>query len=101
MDVALEVPIVIGRDPTVPPGYPQDAQLCAAEDPTRQISKTHVALSLRGGSVWVEDLHSTNGVIVEEAGGRSGRLPAGKPVRLQHDARVRFGSLSVQVLLRG
>jgi hypothetical protein len=96
-DLPLDVPIVIGRDPALPAGYPGDAQLCAASDPGRQVSKTHLALFARAGQVFVEDLFSTNGTKVVEPGGRIAEVPPGTALPVPIGARVRFGSLEVEV----
>ncbi|MFC8518262.1 FHA domain-containing protein [Streptomyces sp. NPDC057257] len=54
------------------------------------VSKRHAELRLGSDGVWLNDLHSSNGVL------RNGRrLEPGTPVRLQDGDRLRFGSLEL------
>ena len=58
--VTLAGPLVVGRVPTVPVGWPGSSTL-AVSDPSFTISSTHCAFSVVDEVVWVEDLGSTNG----------------------------------------
>lgn len=84
---------VIGRRPEGAPG----AHLIVIPDPTRTLSKTHVRLRL-SGEIWVvEDLGSTNGVVLVHDDGSEQQLEANQPVVAAQ--RMLFGTFPV--LLRG
>ncbi len=84
---------VIGRRPEAAPG----AHPIVIPDPTRTLSKTHVRLRL-SGEIWVvEDLGSTNGVVLVHDDGSEQQLEAHRPVVAAR--RMLFGTLPV--LLRG
>lgn len=59
----VEGTLVIGRDPSCPDDVP-GASTLGIEDPSRSISKTHLAIGPSESGIWVMDLHSTNGVSV-------------------------------------
>lgn len=59
---------VIGRDPVVPSDSPS-AETIAVSDTT--VSKTHVRVGATRGEVWIEDLHSRNGVSIVAPDGSS------------------------------
>ena len=63
--INLEATTVVGRDPDNISEYP-DATCVSLNDVNRSISKTHAALALAPGGLWITDLHSTNGTRVEE-----------------------------------
>jgi len=57
--------------------------------PHRSLSRTHARFSLRAGAVYVEDLGSTNGTLV------NGQPPTGRP--LSEGDEVSLGSIEVRV----
>jgi hypothetical protein len=61
--------VYVGRSPTLPrvpaSGIPQ---LVAVSSPRREVSSTHLALSVVGGAVVVRDMLSTNGTVVKVPG---------------------------------
>ena len=66
---------VVGRSPSAPAGYP-NAALVTVDD--RTVSKSHAAFGRTGGALWVEDLHSRNGlVVIRENGTREPSVPGG------------------------
>jgi hypothetical protein len=61
--VSMAGPLFIGRNPVVNPDVPGAAAL-PLNDPEKTLSKTHALLEVDDDTLWVTDLHSTNGVIV-------------------------------------
>ncbi|MGC9398144.1 MAG: adenylate/guanylate cyclase domain-containing protein [Anaerolineae bacterium] len=76
--------VLIGRDA----GFDNPLDLDLAPDNT--VSHRHARLELREGTLWIEDLHSTNGTFINEQRIQGKvRLPAGTPVRLgQTEMRI-------------
>ncbi|MET1043423.1 MAG: FHA domain-containing protein [Microbacteriaceae bacterium] len=96
----LSVPAFIGRRPTAPRIY--DAappQLIVVPSPSKQVSSTHIQLSLDGRSIVVTDLRSTNGTIVTVPGSRPRKLRQGESMVLTSGAVVNIGDgNSIEVL---
>ncbi len=82
---------VVGRRPESVPGV----LAVVIADPTRTISKTHARLSLDGDAWVVEDLDSTNGVVLIHDDGREQELDARQPVIAT--PRLLLGTLEVQI----
>jgi hypothetical protein len=100
--VSLQGRVLVGRDPAPGSGdSTQSVQLVAVADPQMRVSKTHLAIGVRGGEVWVEDLHSTNGTTVEQPGGTSLAVAPGAPVSLRPGSVVHFGGLRAEVVVGG
>lgn len=61
--------VYVGRSPTLPrvpaSGIPQ---LVAVPSPRREVSSTHLAISVVGGALVVRDMLSTNGTVVKAPG---------------------------------
>lgn len=91
--VALDRPVLIGRSPSGPPGE----RTIALPDETRSVSKTHVRLEVRGGSVLVTDVHSTNGVVIVTSGAAVACEP-GEATLAPAWSTVRFGDRELRVL---
>ena len=98
-DVRVEgAGILIGRDPALIPGGPALA-LAAITDPTRSVSKTHLAIMRSGTAVVVIDLGSTNGSALLRDGSERTLGPheqvalrSGDTIRLgDRHARIRIG----------
>ena len=70
---SLETPLVLGRNPSVPVDAP--AQLHHWVDLSRTLSKSHARLEWDGRLAWVTDLGSTNGTMLQTAGGPHPLLP--------------------------
>lgn len=93
----LDNSVVIGRDPLLPPDLATATPL-AMTDPTMQLSKTHVALGIDPGGVWVVDLYSTNGVsILPMQAAEAVPVPPGQLVVAGPGARIRFGGRWAEV----
>lgn len=97
--VALSALTLIGRDPAASNG--EEASLVALEDPTRSVSKTHLAV-MRTGDGWaVVDRNSTNGVSIVANDGSEVALTSGTPAAVSGGAVVRFGERSMRLISDG
>lgn len=86
---------VIGREPVARPDDPRPLLVPVAGDAL--VSKTHLAVGRSGaGVLWVEDRHSTNGVIVAR-GDESLQVPAGVRLPLGLGDSVVFGQQRLTV----
>lgn len=87
---------IVGRSASPLPEWP-GAKLISVADATRSVSKNHAVFVARDGVLTVEDLESTNGVVVtlsdgsEVDAGRRGR------VELDEDSTVELGELRIRV----
>tara|TARA_R110002020_G_scaffold77567_3_gene195786 strand:+ start:224 stop:604 length:381 start_codon:yes stop_codon:yes gene_type:complete len=88
---SLGPPIVIGRDPA-PRG---EAIRVSVQDPSKSVSKTHAALEVRDGLLWVTDLHSTNGTTVTNAVGEATDCPPEVPIPVGDGWSVAAGEFTV------
>ncbi|MBE6484416.1 MAG: FHA domain-containing protein [Actinomycetaceae bacterium] len=88
--------LVLGRNPAPDPAH-QGADMLPITDPSRSVSKTHVALTLRDGMVLVEDLRSTNGTVVVAAGGEPQQVTPGNPVWARDGDSVILGGRRLKV----
>jgi hypothetical protein len=86
--VELAGQIVIGRDPT-PPADSPSATVFAVSDAT--VSKTHVRAGVTGADVWIEDLHSRNGVSIVAPTGETLAATPGQRMILDVGDRVIVG----------
>jgi len=73
--------VILGRAPRALPDAP-DAQIIAVADTTKTVSKSHAVLRRERAGWTIEDLHSTNGVILIDSAGTesepAGRTPLGE-----------------------
>jgi FHA domain len=93
--IALDRPLLLGRDPAAIPDRP-DAQLLALIDVGKTVSKTHALLEPTDEGVRVRELHSTNGVAVDTAGGRE-LLQAGGEALAPVGSTILLGSFAIGV----
>lgn len=94
-ELPLENDVVVGRKPDPVDG----SATLAVPDRTRTLSKSHVRL-MRDGERWlVEDLGSTNGLVLLNEDGSESELAPG--VRVEATRRMLFGTLEVQLRLSG
>ncbi len=91
----IEATLLLGRDPAPFAEFP-GAALVPLADPGKTVSKTHAAVTLRGGVVRVRDLHSTNGTAVI-VGTRRIPVPPDGDVPVPPGASVELGSFVVRV----
>lgn len=90
-ELPLESDVIVGRRPEARDG----AAALAIPDTTRTLSKSHVRLRLEGEQWTVEDLGSTNGLVLMKDDGGETELPAG--VRAEATERMLFGTLEVRL----
>ena len=88
--------VVIGRQPEYVPALPT-ARLIPVSDPSRSVSKNHACFSLTAGKLVVEDLGSTNGVIVTRPDGHEYDIGVGGRVELEDGAKVELGDVVVYI----
>ena len=88
--------VVFGRDPVVDEAH-RGAKGLPIADPDLSISKTHLALTVQDGGVWVEDLHSTNGTQVESPLGFRVSVLPDVGVLATPGSVIHFGERSVTV----
>jgi hypothetical protein len=93
---AVGVLMLVGRQPTARDGE-SAARLIPVKDPSRSVSKTHLAMGEDDRGVWVVDRNSTNGTTVVRTGGRARECPPGERVYLPPGVRVVFGERSFAV----
>lgn len=94
-ELPLEDNVVVGRKPEPIDG----SAALAVPDLTRTLSKSHVRL-MREGERWlVEDLGSTNGLVLLNEDGSESELSPG--VRAEATERMLFGTLEVRLRLGG
>lgn len=87
----LAADTVLGRRPEPVPGV----HAIALEDPTRTVSKMHARLRFDGGAWTIEDLGSTNGVVLLQDGGGEQVIPPHTPVPAE--PRMLLGTLLVRL----
>jgi hypothetical protein len=80
---------LLGRDPQATPDE-HGATLVALDDPTRAMSKTHLALTARDGHLWAMDRGSVNGTTLRGPAGDI-PLPALQWVQVAAGSTVLFG----------
>ncbi len=95
MDVAANG-VIIGRSATSLPEYP-GAMLLSVDDPGRSVSKNHALFFDRNGVLTVEDLKSTNGIVVTRSDGTELDPGSRGRVELDADSTVELGELRIRV----
>jgi len=88
--IAVEGPVLLGRNPQ-PKAGEEDAQLIKIADETRTVSKSHLAVGVDAGGIYIVDRGSTNGSTVSTTNGMSSRCRAGEMVRVGDGAIVSIG----------
>ena len=88
--VPMETAVIIGRDPAVSLAS-AGAMALRLEDPTMSVSKTHLAIGVTSGNVWVEDLGSVNGTSIVTVGGFETDVSAGQRLPVAVGSTVKFG----------
>jgi len=96
VELVTDRAIVVGREPQFMPALPQ-ARLIPVPDPTRSVSKNHACFSLYGATLVVEDLGSTNGVIVTRPNGREDDIGVGGRTELEAGSRVELGDTVINI----
>jgi uncharacterized RDD family membrane protein YckC len=88
--IAVEGLVLLGRNPQ-PKAGEEDAQLIKIADETRTVSKSHLAVGVDAGGIYIVDRGSTNGSTVSTINGMSSRCRAGEMVRVGDGAIVSIG----------
>lgn len=89
--VALDRPVLIGRNPKVEGGLVGEIPQLVRLDVGPGLSRTHASVRLEGWQVLLEDLNSANGTIVRLPGREPRRLHPSEPVLLEAGADVDLG----------
>ena len=88
--IVIEGLVLLGRNPQ-PKAGEEDAQLIKIADETRTVSKSHLAVGVDAGGLYIVDRGSTNGSTVSTTNGMSSRCRAGEMVRVGDGAIVSIG----------
>lgn len=88
--------IIVGRHPELLPLVPF-AKLVPVSDPTRSVSKNHACFSLSGANLIVEDLGSTNGIVVRRPDGHEHDIGIRGHFELEVGSTVELGDVIVTV----
>lgn len=96
VELVTDRAIVIGREPQFMPALPQ-ARLIPVPDPTRSVSKNHACFSMYGATLVVEDLGSTNGIVVTRPDGRENDLGVGGRAELEVGSKVELGDAVITI----
>jgi hypothetical protein len=88
--------LLVGRNP-VRFGAWADAGLLPVDDPARSVSKTHAVFETVGDGIRVTDLHSTNGVSLQDASGAATQPTPGVPTPVAAGTTVLLGSYRVTI----
>lgn len=87
--------IVLGRDPA--PVTRRAATMVSVQDPARSVSKSHALIELIDSTLWITDLHSTNGVSLVDASGERTPLDPGIRAALTDRQSLALGEFAVDV----
>jgi uncharacterized RDD family membrane protein YckC len=98
--ITLEGLVLLGRNPQ-PKAGEEDAQLIKIADESRTVSKSHLAVGVDAGGVYVVDRGSTNGSTVSTTNGMSARCRAGEMVRVGDGAIVSIGDHWIEITRGG
>ena len=90
-ELPLEADVVVGRKPESIDG----SATLEVPDRTRTLSKSHARLTRMGASWIIEDLGSTNGLVLMNEDGTESELSPG--VRVEATERMLFGTLEVRL----
>ncbi len=96
VELVTDRAIVIGREPQFMPALPQ-ARLIPVPDPTRSVSKNHACFSMYGAALVVEDLGSTNGIVVTRPDGRENDIGVGGRTELEVGSKVELGDAVITI----
>lgn len=90
--VQLLKTVVLGRAPDISPLVQSDeAQGVALDDPSRNLSRSHAVVELKGWSVYLCDDGSQNGTWVVESDGQRRRLADGEKMELTEETMFSVG----------
>jgi hypothetical protein len=96
--VPVTAALFIGRNPARTAGLPE-ADLLAAIDPAKSLSKTHALVEIDDGELWIHDLDSTNGVFIAPAEGDVIEVEPGQRCDVPPGAEIELGEYVIRVEL--
>lgn len=99
LELDLDVPVYLGRKPSVPRVAPGPVRLVALPAPLKELSATHLELRVVGEALVATDMRSTNGTLVEQPGGLPRRLIHGDSLVVVPGARLDLGEGIVLAVL--
>ena len=88
--------LILGRDPARLPEWPA-GELVTVDDPAKSVSKTHAVFERVGDHLFVNDLGSTNGVVVTQADGTTIDLESRQRIELDPGSDVELGAFLIQI----
>lgn len=94
--VPLAQLVVVGRDPSVS-SLPAGAVAQRVDDATMSVSKSHFAIGVSAGEMWVEDLGSVNGTKIVTEGGFATEVASGQRLPVMVGSTIRFGDRECRV----
>ncbi|MFC7625469.1 RDD family protein [Microlunatus sp. GCM10028923] len=95
-EIAVNGLVLLGRNPQARPNE-DDAQLIKISDETRTVSKTHLALGVDAGGMYVMDRGSTNGSTATDSEGQTRPCAPGDVVQVDAGTIVSFGDHWLEV----
>jgi hypothetical protein len=93
-------PMVFGRDPEPPAGFP-DALAVRVESDESSVSKTHAEVHLDGGKLQVTDLGSTNGTRVVAVDGAVVECPPNVSTPVPDGGEIELGAFVLRAEMLG
>lgn len=95
-EVPLDTTVYFGRKPSVPRIHVgPNPRLVTLASPTREMSATHLELTVLGGSLVASDMRSTNGTIVQTPGSAPRTLIRGESAVIVAGTRIDLGEGAV------
>ena len=92
--IQLDRPQLIGRNPRIEGNIGSEIPNLIALDVGTGLSRLHAAIRIDGWNVFIEDLNSSNGTLVTQAGRPSQNLRGGAPLLLESGAVVDLGGVA-------
>lgn len=87
---------ILGRNPR-PDSEFDDATILVVSDPGKTVSKSHAELRVVAGALFVVDLDSGNGTVIETPGSAPVRCEAGLPHPVARGSRLVLGRQAIDV----
>jgi hypothetical protein len=95
-EVPLDTTVYLGRKPSIPRIHVGPTpRLVTLASPTREMSATHLEITMLGGSLVASDMRSTNGTIVQTPGSAPRTLIRGESAVIVAGTRIDLGEGAV------
>ena len=94
--VSISGALFVGRNPAATPQL-AGAGMLAISDPEKTLSKTHALLEVEGDTLFVTDLHSTNGVIILLSDDSERLVEDGIRTAVPAGSTIEFGTYPIRV----